>query len=63
MKTNYQIFRGNCKEACEALQSALPDLELIRGHYVPLFTGKAEPHWWLKTPKKVMMVGANMLYP
>ena len=50
MKTNYQIFRGKCKEACEALQSALPDLELVRGYYTPLFTGKAEPHWWLKTP-------------
>lgn len=48
MKTNYQIFRGKCKEACEALLIALPELELVRGHVIQI-DGQKDPHWWLRS--------------
>ena len=28
IKTDYQVFRGKCKEVCEHLQAVLPDLRL-----------------------------------
>lgn len=45
MTSNYSIFRGKCKEACEALHAVLPELRMVRGYY------DGQPHWWLKTPE------------
>lgn len=49
-KTNYEVFRGKCKEACEALQQVMPELRLVRGYYTDHIWDKREPHWWLETP-------------
>lgn len=43
----YKIYRGKCKEACEALQKVLPELRLVRGYYFDPIWNKEEPHWWL----------------
>lgn len=49
-KSDYLVFRGKCKKACEALKQVLPELKLVRG-YVILGDGTEEPHWWLKSPE------------
>lgn len=44
---DYSKFAGTCKEACEAVKSQQPDLEMIRGYYHCPMWGKRE-HWWLR---------------
>lgn len=41
------VYRGKCKECCEALQKIMPELRLVRGHYYDAIWNKHEPHWWL----------------
>ena len=46
MPTDYELYRGKCKEFCEAAIKADPTLRLVRGHYwCPVWNTK-EPHWW-----------------
>jgi len=45
MKSNYQKYRGKCKELAEADIAANPLLTLVRGHYDCPIWGK-QPHWW-----------------
>lgn len=45
-QTDYQKYRGKCKEMSEALVRADPSLVLVRGYYCP-FWGE-QPHWWCK---------------
>ena len=52
MTTNYQIFRGKCKAACDALQKIMPELTLHRGWYnQPGWDKNSCQHWWLQTPE------------
>lgn len=43
----YRLFRGKCKEYCEALLLQNPSLTLVRGHYFCPIWGSNEAHWWL----------------
>lgn len=61
-KSNYLIFRGKCKEVCEAVQKVLPNLILIRGHYYCAQYGKQE-HWWLKTPTGNIVDPTKLQFP
>lgn len=45
--TDYEKYRGKCKEASEALVAADHTLTLVRGHYMCPVWG-AQPHWWCK---------------
>lgn len=63
MITNYQIFRGKCKEACEALQSVLPELRMVRGHYYDAIWNRNEAHWWLETPSGVIVDPTKHQFP
>lgn len=45
--TDYERYRGKCREMSEALVAADPTLTLVRGHYhCPMWGGQA--HWWCK---------------
>ena len=44
--SNYQKYRGKCKEFCEDLVVKDPSLKLVRGHYYCPIWNKDEPHWW-----------------
>jgi len=45
METNYQKYRGKCKEYVEKAVKADPSLTAVRGYYdCPLF-GRQQ-HWW-----------------
>lgn len=46
-ESTWLIYRGKCKEACEALLSVMPELRLVRGHYFEPIWNRDEPHWWL----------------
>lgn len=51
IKSNYQIFRGKCYQACIKLQEVLPDLRLTKGWYLqPGWDRNSCQHWWLTTP-------------
>ena len=45
--TDYEEYRGKCKEMCEALIAEEPLLTLVRGWYHCPIWGKQE-HWWCK---------------
>ena len=45
--TDYEKYRGKCKEMSEALVEADATLTLVRGHYDCPLWGK-QPHWWVK---------------
>jgi len=46
--SNYQKYRGKCKEFCEAALAEDPTLTLVRGHYFCIWG--MQPHWWLTKP-------------
>ena len=45
-ESNYQKYRGKCKEFCEELVKKCPDLRMVRGHYWDPIWNRDEPHWW-----------------
>jgi len=42
----YRLFRGRCKELCDAACAADPTLVLVRGHYFCPIWNTEEAHWW-----------------
>ena len=46
MTSDYQQYRGKCKEMSEAAVLADPTLRLVRGHYFCPIWNREEPHWW-----------------
>lgn len=46
-QSDYEKYRGKCKELSEARIAADPSLMLVRGYYHCPFWGK-QPHWWTK---------------
>ena len=46
--SNYQQYRGKCKEMSQAAIAADPSLTLVRGHYFCPMWNTDEPHWWTK---------------
>ena len=47
--SNYQNYRGKCKEYCEELVAEDPELRMVRGFYNCPIWGK-EQHWWCEYP-------------
>lgn len=45
--SDYEKYRGKCKEMSEALVAVDPSLTLVRGHYHCPFWGE-QAHWWCK---------------
>lgn len=48
-QSDYQKYRGKCKEMSEALVRQDPTLVLVRGHYHCPIWGE-QGHWWCKRP-------------
>lgn len=48
-ETDYEKYRGKCKEMSEALVAADPTLTLVRGHYFCPIWGE-QAHWWTRAP-------------
>lgn len=48
-ESDYEKYRGKCKEMAEAAVAADPSLTLVRGHYYCFVWGE-QPHWWAKRP-------------
>ena len=44
--TNYEKYRGKCKEFCDQAIIDDPELTLVRGHYYCPITNRKEMHWW-----------------
>lgn len=44
--TDYQRYRGKCKELSEAWVQAHPEYRLVRGYYFCPIWNREEPHWW-----------------
>lgn len=47
--SDYQKYRGKCKEMSESLVSKNPELRLVRGFYICPVWGE-EQHWWTEKP-------------
>lgn len=48
-ESDYQKYRGKCKEMSEAAVAEDPTLRLVRGHYYCPIWGE-QPHWWTVRP-------------
>ncbi len=46
-ETDYQKYRGKCKEMSEQAVAADPSLILVRGYYYCPYYGEQQ-HWWTK---------------
>lgn len=46
MISDYQKYRGKCKEFCELEIKSNPELRLVRGHYFCPIWNRNEQHWW-----------------
>lgn len=44
--TDYEKYRGKCKELSEQACAADPTLVLVRGYYFCPMWNRNEPHWW-----------------
>jgi hypothetical protein len=47
-ESDYEKYRGKCKEMSEAMVAANPTLQLVRGYYYCSLWGE-QAHWWTKT--------------
>lgn len=47
--TDYEKYRGKCKQLSEEAVRNNPELRLVRGHYYCTSWGK-EAHWWTVKP-------------
>lgn len=62
MQTDYQKYRGKCKEFCEKAITENPSLTLVRGHYVDPAWGKQQ-HWWCVQPDGVIVDPTAKQFP
>lgn len=46
IESDYQKYRGKCKEFSEQLCLEDPTLKLVRGHYYCPIWNREEQHWW-----------------
>lgn len=44
--TDYEMYRGRCKEFCDQAVMEDPSLTLVRGHYYCPIWNTDEQHWW-----------------
>ncbi len=50
MKSDYELYRGKCRELSEAALAANPSLTIIRGYYYCPIWNTEEQHWWTVRP-------------
>jgi len=60
--TNYEKYRGKCREMSEALAKERPELQLVRGWYYDPLWGK-QGHWWCKTPEGEIVDPTKLQFP
>lgn len=61
--TNYEKYRGKCKELTEALVKEIPTLTIVRGHYFDHVWGRDEPHWWCVNDEGVIYDPSRLQFP
>jgi len=49
-ESNYEKYRGKCKEFSVDACAEDSTLTLVRGHFRCPITDKREPHWWTTRP-------------
>lgn len=60
--SDYQKYRGKCKEMSEAACAADPTLTLVRGWYHDLLWGK-QAHWWCVKPNGKIVDPTALQFP
>lgn len=55
----YALYRGKCKEYCEAAITTDPSLTLVRGYYYEPIWGTVEQHWWTKSGWYIRVMNAG----
>lgn len=60
--SDYEKYRGKCREMSEAACEADPTLRLVRGHYYDPLWGK-EPHWWCVRPDGTIHDPTKLQFP
>lgn len=61
-QSDYERFRGRCKELSEALIRDDPTLKLVRGYYYCPIWGK-QAHWWCKRPDGTIVDPTKAQFP
>lgn len=61
--TDYQRYRGRCKELSEQWVHEHPEYTLVRGHYFCPIWNREEPHWWTADPDGVIYDPSSRQFP
>lgn len=61
--TNYEKYRGRCKEMSEALCAEDPTLTLVRGFYHCPIWGTKEQHWWCTREDGTIVDPTKLQFP
>ena len=61
--SNYQKYRGKCKEFCEKAVAEDPTLTMVRGHYWCPMWNSDEPHWWCVKPDGTIVDPTKQQFP
>lgn len=60
--SDYQMYRGKCKELSEEQVRINPSLRLVRGHYhCPIWGEQA--HWWCVKPDGTIVDPSKLQFP
>lgn len=62
-ESDYQRYRGRCKELSEAACTADPTLTLVRGHYYCPIWNSDEQHWWTVRPDGTIYDPSRKQFP
>lgn len=60
--TDYQRYRGKCREMSEAAVRSDPSLTLVRGYYYCPAWGK-QAHWWTRRPDGSIYDPTRLQFP
>lgn len=61
-KSNYELYRGKCKELSEAEILKDPSLTLVRGYYICPYWGKQQ-HWWTRREDGSIFDPSSLQFP
>jgi hypothetical protein len=61
-ETNYQKYRGKCKEMAANLVNKDEQLRLVRGHYFCPYWGK-QAHWWCEDKNGKIIDPTKLQFP
>jgi len=62
-QSNYEKYRGKCKEFCDEAIKQDSTLTIVRGHYWEPFWDGLQAHWWTVRPDGTIYDPTRLQFP